>query len=371
MSSLLIPFGKIYGWVMDARNAFYDRGFFRVHDLGARTISVGNLTTGGTGKTPLVAMIAEILVESGETVCILTRGYGRKKASERVLVSDGKAILTDVATGGDEPVELARKLIGRAAVVADANRVAAGIWAKEKFGVTAFVLDDGFQHRRAKRDLDIVCIDATDPLGGGEVLPAGRLREPLENLKRADVVVITRANLVDGTENLRSQISNLNPAAHVFVASNVVDRVLPLKEFLSKMHGSNNYNADPDNVGWNRLRGERDRADTDKEVRISAFCALGNPDNFFHQLEQEFNKVSMSGFSLSICKKFPDHHSYSQQEVDRLESKALECNIDVLVTTAKDAVKLSGLNFTMSCYIIVIKPEIDDTNAFKKLQLTW
>lgn len=368
MSSLLIPFGKIYGRVMDARNALYDRGIFRVHDLGARTISVGNLTTGGTGKTPLVAMIAEILAERGETVCILTRGYGRKNAGERILVSDGKSVLVDAATGGDEPVELARKLVGKAIVVADADRVAAGIWTKEKFGVTAFILDDGFQHRRVRRDLDIVCIDATNPFGGGQVLPAGRLREPLENLKRANAIVITRAKLVNEIQNLRSQISKLNPQALVFSAFNYVKQVLPLKEFHARTPGSEDDAAYPkSSIGWERLRNESDQANEDEEVRILAFCALGNPDNFFNQLDEEFDKESMSEFDLSIFRKFPDHHFYSQDDVENIEKQARECSVNVLVTTAKDAVKLSGLKFTMPCYVIEIETEIDDSEMFRGL----
>ena len=148
--------GWLFGKIADIRNSLYDRDIFKSYSLGARTISIGNITTGGTGKTPLVAYVAKILAEAGEKVCILTRGYGRDSAG-RVLVSDGEKVLVDARTGGDEPVELARKLIGRAIVVADADRVAAAKWAKEKFGITAFVLDDAFQHRRARRDLDILC----------------------------------------------------------------------------------------------------------------------------------------------------------------------------------------------------------------------
>lgn len=368
MSSLLIPFGKIYGLVMDVRNALYDRGIFRVHDLAARTISVGNLTAGGTGKTPLVALIAETLAESGETVCILTRGYGRKNAGEPVVVSDGKTVLADAATGGDEPVELARRLPGKAIVIADADRVAAGIWAKKQFGVTVFILDDGFQHRRVKRDLDIICIDATDPFGGGKVLPAGKLREPAGNLKRADVIVITRENLVDSVVDLRFQISNLNPEAEVFLARNTVGRVLPLNEFQELTHGSDDDGVRPESdVGWKRLRNEGDSDNADEEVRLLAFCALGNPDNFFYMLDEEFDKTSMSEFDFSIRKKFPDHHCYSQQDVGHLEKQARECRIDALVTTAKDAVKLLGLKFTMPCYVIEIEPLINDHAGFKRL----
>ncbi len=185
----------IYGTIIEARNSLYEKGVFKSFSLGVPVISIGNITVGGTGKTPLVAFVAEILAEKGEKVCIISRGYGRKNPKKRVLVSDGENILADARQSGDEPFELAQRLLGKAIVVADANRVSAGNWAREKFGITAFVLDDAFQHRKVKRDLDIVTIDATNPFGNKKMLPSGILREPLKNLKRADAIVITRANL--------------------------------------------------------------------------------------------------------------------------------------------------------------------------------
>src|SRR6185503_7633483 len=173
----LSPLGWIYGFVADARNSLYDRQIFRSEALGALTVSIGNLTVGGTGKTPLVAYVARLLSDNGESVCVLTRGYGRKNAAEQVLVSDGRRVLCDALTGGDEPVELAYKLLGKAAVIANRDRIAAARWAIENLGAKAFVLDDAFQHRKAKRDVDIVCIDSTNPFGNGESLPAGILRE--------------------------------------------------------------------------------------------------------------------------------------------------------------------------------------------------
>ena len=204
---------------------------FESFDLGCRTISIGNITTGGTGKTPLVAYVARVLAKRGERVCILTRGYGRENPKQRVLVSDGNEIFASVREAGDEPFELAKKLRGEAIIIGDADRVAAAEWAKRKFGVTMFILDDGFQHRRAKRDLDIVCIDATNPFGGGKMLPAGRLREPLGNLKRADVIVITRANLVDDLTDLKCEISQLAPAKPIFNAENRITNITLLDDF--------------------------------------------------------------------------------------------------------------------------------------------
>ena len=126
---LLSPVGWLYGTIADIRNTLYERGVLKSYSLGARTISIGNITAGGTGKTPLVAHVAALLAESGEKVCILTRGYGRDNPRDRVLVSDGEQVLVDAKKGGDEPVELARKLIGKAIIVADADRLSAAAWA--------------------------------------------------------------------------------------------------------------------------------------------------------------------------------------------------------------------------------------------------
>lgn len=342
IQKLLIPFGILHSRVMDARNAFYDRGFFRVHDLGARTISVGNLTTGGTGKTPLVALIAKIFAEQGETVCILTRGYGRKNAHARVLVSDGETVHANAETGGDEPVELARKLVGIAIVIADADRVAAGVWAKEKFGVTAFILDDGFQHRRVKRDLDIVCIDATNPFGGGNVLPAGRLREPLENLKRADVVVVTRANLVNSPYELMGDLGKRNAKVPIFQMSTTISALSKLEDFLNQ---------------------SEDKEDRPAITNAFAFCGLGNPDNFQKMLEQE--RIVFSGF-----KALGDHKRYAQADIHTIEDEARSTNSNALLTTAKDAVKLSGLEFKIPVFVVEIESQIDDIDGFKKLLIS-
>lgn len=366
--NFLSPFGWLYGRAANVRNALYNRGAFASHSLGARTISIGNITAGGTGKTPLVRLIAEMLAINGDKVCILTRGYGRSNPKERVLVSDGSRVVADARTGGDEPVELAHRLAGKAVVIADPDRVSAATWALKKFGVTVFVLDDGFQHRRAKRDLDIVCIDATDPFGGGELLPAGRLREPIENLKRADAVVITRANLAGNIENLRSEISDLNPRAAIFLADNSITRVLPLEEFHAKAQSSQRdlHKLEPQ-IGWDRLRAEGDPDNVDEKVRLVGFCALGNPDSFFFMLDDKFEEDPMDEFDFSIRKRFPDHHIYTQNDIDELEKVAKECRRDAFVTTAKDAVKLTDLKFEIPCYVVEIETVISDAERFRAL----
>ncbi|MCY7346903.1 MAG: tetraacyldisaccharide 4'-kinase [Pyrinomonadaceae bacterium] len=335
-------FSRFYSTVVGVRNSLYERGVFKSHSLGAKTVSIGNITVGGTGKTPLVAFAAKLLAENGEKVCILTRGYGRRHPKRRVLVSDGARILTDVENAGDEPFELANKLLGKAAVVADANRVAAGLWAREKFGITAFVLDDAFQHLRAERDLDIVCVDANNPFGNGKTLPNGILREPLRNLRRADAVVITRANLVRDLSNLQTQISKYNPVCPIFAAANRVSKVVELKQFLARQTDLAQVTS-----------GER--RPTDNNL---AFCALGNPNNFFEQLRQE-------NFALSATETFPDHHFYTPKDIAKLMEKAGQADAKVLLTTAKDAVKLKDLQIDLPCYVVESELVFSDEGNFR------
>jgi len=332
----------IYGAITKGRNSLYEKGVFKSFSLGVSTVSIGNITVGGTGKTPLVALVAEILAENGEKVCVLSRGYGRENPKRRVLVSDGEKILASAEQAGDEPFELARKLLGKAIIVSDANRVSAGNWAREKFGITAFVLDDAFQHLRVKRDLNIVTIDATNPFGNKKLLPAGILREPLKNLKRAGAIVITRANLAENAADLKSQIEEFNSICPIFVSKNRTKQIINLEDFL----------ADADY----RLP----ITDYDKNLKPPslAFCALGNPGNFFEQLRREnFNVVS--------SEQFPDHHFYTQKEIAKLGIKARKANAEILLTTAKDAVKLKNLRFDLPCFVVENEIIFDGEDNFR------
>ncbi len=335
-------FSAIYGAMTNFRNALYERGIFKSVSLGVPVVSVGNITVGGTGKTPLVRLISEILADGGERVCILTRGYGRENPKKRILVSDGEQILTNAKKAGDEPLELARHLIGKAVVIADANRVAAGEWARENFAITAFVLDDAFQHQKARRDLDIVLIDATNPFGNEKTLPFGILREPLENLKRADAIVISRANLAaENIANLKSRISKYNPHCSVFVTENRIQNIVRLEEFQSSARNANN------------------NLEIKIEKNFLAFCALGNPNNFFAQLKQE-------NFQIAAEKAFPDHHFYTVRDLENLKQIAVKSGADALLTTAKDAVKLIGLKIETPCFVAESEMIFEDEKKFRE-----
>ena len=349
--TLLAPFGSLYSVIVRSRTKLYQTNRFQSYDLRAPVVSVGNITAGGTGKTPLVRFVAEKLAENGHQVCILTRGYKRVNPHERALVSNGKQILIDARTSGDEPFELARQLLGVAAVVADKNRVSAGFWAKENLGSTAFVLDDGFQHLRLKRDLDIVTIDATNPFGNGRLLPAGVLRDPLSALKRADVFVLTRADLSLEISNLKLEIRKINPHCPILLAKNEIRQLKPITEFL-------NAHAKTQNSG--NLKSNSASGVSYSELKAAAFCAVGNPAAFFRDLE----KV---GLKIVATETFPDHYAYRKTDVEHIVQKSRENSAEILITTAKDAVKLEKINFDMPCFVAEAETVFDNAEPLLKL----
>jgi tetraacyldisaccharide 4'-kinase len=336
----LAPLGAAYGAAVRARLALYRRGRLRVERVGAPVLSVGNLTAGGTGKTPLVEWLARaVAVREGRRVCVLTRGYGRADARRRVVVSDGARVLAGAREAGDEPLLLAERLIAQGvAVVCDADRAAAARFAINDLGSEVFILDDGFQHLRLARDLNVVALDATDPWGGGRLLPVGMLREPAAELGRADCAVITRAELSEDAGGLRAEAARLSGGRPVFTA-----RTRSLGARRVARAG-----------GEGGARHAEEIAPTASLPRTAAaFCGVGNPRAFFLNLKRE-------GFELKRARSFADHHRYTQADVAGIEAEARRAGADVLLTTAKDAVKLRALRFEMACYAIEIEFEIDD-----------
>lgn len=334
---MLTPLSGLYGAAMKARRALYQRGLFRVHKIGVTVISVGNLTTGGTGKTPLVEWIARALARRQERVCILTRGYGRQHPGTRVLVSNGSEIFSNARETGDEPLLLAEKLKGEAAVICDADRVAAGRWAIENLDASLFILDDGFQHMRLARDLNILVIDATNPWGNRRLLPAGSLRESPRQLVHADCIVITRADDVAQTDALKSEVDRLSKGRPVF---------------LSRMKGARLRELS--NLKEGGAGGDL------RSVPAAAFCGVGNPESFFAQLRRD-------GYTLCHTRVFPDHHYYTQEEINALVSQSSQRGAHALLTTAKDEVKLRSLKFELPCYVIDVVIEIENESNFLAL----
>lgn len=336
-SFVLPPLSLLYGAVTRTRLSLYRRGTFQTSKLDRPVISIGNITTGGTGKTPLVEWVARTIASRGKKVCILTRGYGRKDPHLQVIVSDGYGVLASPAEAGDEPYLLATRLTGQAAVISSADRIAAGQEAIKDFGTECFVLDDGFQHLRLARDLNILTIDATNPWGGGSLLPYGRLREAPEGISRADCVVITRCDQVGSVAGLREEILRLAGERPIFESRMRPVRVTGLKN-----------------------GGEQLAAGT----RVAAFCAVGNPPSFFEN-------VRRMGYELALQKSFTDHHVYSQAEIDVIVKEAKEAGATALITTAKDAVKLRTLSFSMPCYVVEIEIELEKVDEFTELLIRF
>jgi tetraacyldisaccharide 4'-kinase len=337
------PLGVAYGAAGSARRALYRAGVLRVERVAAPVVSVGNITAGGTGKTPLVEWLARAAAREGRRVCILTRGYGRVDAGKRVIVSDGERILAEAREAGDEPRLLAENLLEHSvAVVSDANRVAAARWASEQLRSDAFVLDDGFQHLRLARDLNILTLDATDPWGGGRLLPRGLLREPLAELKRADLIVITRAELAVDLEDVRGRAESLSGGCPVLVARTTTLRIKPLAAPQSEATAPEPHEIES------------------IPQPLAAFCAIGNPQAFFAH-------ARMEGFDVSYTRAFADHHAYTQGDVDACVREAVRQGARALLTTAKDAVKLRALNFVLPCYVLEVALQFDDDARMRSI----
>ncbi len=287
----------------------YNRGWAAVRRLPCRVISVGNVTLGGTGKTPVVEAIADLLHREGLRVCVLSRGYGGNPQAAVTVVSDGEQCLVPANAAGDEPVLLAERLAGVPVVVAK-NRYAAGMLAVERFGVDVIVLDDGFQHIQLARDLDIVLLDAARPFGNGRLFPRGDLRERPTALARADVVVLTRwePDIAPSTTALKlsQPMPPLFHSRYELLDLQILDdgRILPLAS----------------------LRGQR----------VLAFCGIGTPEHFRRTLQGlEAEVVAFAAF--------PDHHPYSRSDLHHLVQTATQCGTATLVTTEKDGVRLRWL----------------------------
>lgn len=271
----------LYGAVMGARNSLYDAGVLRSRRLVGPVVSVGNVSVGGAGKTPFVILLGETLKQKQIAFDVLSRGYGRKTHGARLIDPQGTA-----DSFGDEPLLIAHKL--RSPVVVGESRYEAGILAEQKFGPQLHLLDDGFQHRQLARDFNIVLLSEEDL--DDHFLPSGRLREPLESLKRADVLVVP--------EGLRDE---------------------RLTRFGKPI--------------WQIRRG---LSISGAPSRAAAFCGIARPQRFFEQL-------LTAGVSVVTEKPYRDHHAYSLEDVRNLKALAKQHGADGFVTTEKDAVNLGGM----------------------------
>jgi tetraacyldisaccharide 4'-kinase len=295
----LNPLSNIYGGVVAARNALYDRGFLHARRLDGPVVSVGNLSAGGSGKTPFVMLLGELLKARGVKFDILSRGYGR--ASKGVRLVDPAGLPQEF---GDEPLLIARRL--QVPVIVGENRYDAGRFAESRFGPQLHLLDDGFQHRALARDFDIVLVTPQD--SSDRLLPAGRLREPLRSLRRADAVVL---------------------------ASGAVAGTFPTEGKLV----------------W-RLR--RGIVPADLPSRPVVFCGIARPEQFVLQLRTASVEPAAQAF-------YRDHHAYGEKDIHELLELKQKSGADGFVTTEKDAVNLGGyLSALAPLAVVPVKMELTD-----------
>ncbi|MCR4439846.1 MAG: tetraacyldisaccharide 4'-kinase [bacterium] len=324
-AALLLPLSLPYLLITWLRNILYDAGVLRQWKLPCQVIAVGNLTVGGTGKTPMVELIARTFRDRGKRVCVISRGYKRRRRG-LVVVSDGQRTLAGLEDSGDEPLMLANKLQG-VPVIVDRDRVRAGRLAIERFGAQLLVLDDAFQHRRLRPDVSVVLVDGQRGFGNGWLLPAGPLREPASRLAAATVVMLTRVEGPHAIVPLAARLRQYTPAP-VLTARHV-----PL-DLLS---------AD----------GKRSDSSAWQGRNVAAFCGIAQPDAFFAMLER-------SGMRLVLRKAFADHHSYTAQEVESLCRQAAQQGAECLITTEKDMVRLEGLAFPLPLWCLRITLQVEE-----------
>lgn len=295
----------LYGLAARSRAALYDAGVLRQRRLPVPCVSVGNLTVGGTGKTPLVAWLLEHFLAARTKPAVVSRGYGGSEHGPAIVPPTGGS---DVAARwGDEPALLAA-LYPDVPVVVGRDRHAAGMFAVREAGATVVVADDAFQHRRLARDLDIVVVDASRGLGNGRLLPAGPLREPPSGLARAGAVVLNRIAAAPDAERLRRSLARLAPHA-LFAESDVVV------------------------AGWRESRGGA-AAELPRGTGVYAFCGIANPGAFRSALEGQ-------GLRVLGWEVFRDHHAYGAAEIEALARGAAAAGAAAAVTTAKDAVRVT------------------------------
>lgn len=302
----------------------------RQKKLPRKVISVGNITVGGTGKTPAVIYLAELLKGLNKKVCVISRGYKSEVGSRKLkVVADGNKVLLGAKLAGDEPYLIAKSLIDVPVLVAK-NRYKAGLFAIDKFGVNTLLLDDGFQHANLFRNIDIVCINALNPFGNFMLLPAGYLREPVKNIIRASAFIITRSDKItaeklEDIENVIKKYNNFSPIFHAYFVKRIFHR-----------------------------NGRETEADMLKGQKVIAISGIAVPEDFEATLEE-------LGVNLLVHKRYPDHYFFKDTDIKKFYNDAAEFQA-VIITTAKDVTRLPE---DFPCYVLEVKLEIREKAKLK------
>lgn len=313
----------LYLLIVQARLGLYRRRYFRPSSMGCLAISIGNLTVGGTGKTPVVEMLAKALHQGGRRVAILSRGYKSvpkpmvvrlwEKFSKRRelfaprVVSDGTSLLLDSRVAGDEPFMLANNLPG-VVVLVDRDRVKSGLYAIREFGADTLILDDGYQYVKMRRAIEIALIDRQAPFGNGFLLPRGTLREPPGNLRRATHIFITKCDESSNAE-LIAEIRKNNRTAGIIECTH---RPILLRNFITG-----------ETLPLSTLRG----------WKVGTLCGIAMPESFEGALR-------MLGADIQLSKAYTDHHRYTQREIETFIRRCVRRGVDAIITTEKDAVRI-------------------------------
>lgn len=308
--SISVPlffFSLLYRMIHFARRFFYITHIFNIKSLPTKVISVGNIALGGVGKSPFVILLAKKLKDKGYKVAILSRGYKRKRRNRIDIVSDEKYILLDPYNAGDEPYMLAKSLQGIPVIVGK-NRFKAGTIAIEKFGAEVLILDDGFQHIQLARDLNILLIDAGQLLSNYKLFPVGILREPLKEINRADRIVFSKySSVLEPQINLLKKKINKNIPFYYssFEPSELINLNESIKEDVSFLENK----------------------------KVLAFCGIAEPESFRSTLKSL--NVDIKDFFI-----FPDHHDFSDRDLNYIRNMIRSNNIDLVITTEKDGIRL-------------------------------
>ncbi len=351
---LLSMASKVYGGAVKLRRIFYKNGILISKRLSCPIISIGNITVGGTGKTPMTIYVAQVVKNLGYKVAIISRGYKGKAEKIGGIVSDGKGLLMTPEIAGDEPYMMANRLKD-VPVIVGKNRFNAGRLAIEKFNPDVIVLDDGFQHLMLQRDLDMVLLDYHRPFGNGHLLPRGVMREPVSALLCADVIILTKSDTMNNNE------TSTSPKKHC-----PYERKKPVYRSFHHPFVYKIINTEKKIFEKNIQEAFRQNSDCIKGRSVFAFSGLADNHNFLRTLKSF--KCNVSGFL-----EFSDHHPYSERDLDEILSTSKKSMSDCIITTEKDYVRIAHkIDWPGDLFVIGIEIDFgEDKKQFNSFIEAW